>query len=107
MNFEQILPCAHVDYGVVVYPYALGQFRIQIVDANNAFNVHREMCTYKWDTARSTVTQLIESDDPLGTAETFATPWNCEYKGGRIRLDNSSPGMYNTPREQDKDPKRG
>ena len=80
-------------YSVSVWPYLLGQFRIQLEDHQNVLmspsghgQIIRELCTYKKHTMELTVERLRLSDEP--SAESLAFPWNCDGPGGRIRLDN-------------------
>ena len=84
------------NYSILVYPFTFGQFRIRLtnVKIKDSYapeghgSIIREMCTYKNATMIETVGKLMESKEPEKTAESFATPYNCEFPGGRIRLDN-------------------
>lgn len=84
------------DYTVLVHGYFLGQFRIQLTDrtlpAPGAPEGHgdivRELCTYKPEIMEQTLAELAAAADPPSYCESKARPWNCEYPGGRIRLDN-------------------
>lgn len=82
-------------YSVTVWPYLLGQFRIQLEDHSNPTfgplghgDIIRELCTYKKSTMELTVEAFRLSEDPPTYAESLAKPWNCEDSGGRIRLDS-------------------
>jgi len=83
-------------YSILVMPFTFGQFRIRLTDLLNpdAFappghaSIVQDMCTYKKQTAESVLEKLKTAEDPLKAARSYAKPWNCEYEGGRIRLDN-------------------
>ncbi len=93
MKFER-LTCKNDRYEIFIVPYTFDQYRIQICDntilVDDLPNIIREMCTYQETTKIKVVKDLIESEDPLITADTYAKPYNCEGRGGRIRLDNQS-----------------
>lgn len=84
------------DYSVLVYAYALGQYRIKLtsVAAPDRYapeghgSIVREMCTYSMLRMEAVVACIRHAVDPELECEIFAEPWNCEQKGGRIRLDN-------------------
>lgn len=84
------------NYTVLVRNYMLGQFRIQLTDVRRTDprapkghgQIVQEMCTYRSSTCATTVASLRNSEDPLKLARSWAKPYNCETKGGRIRLDN-------------------
>lgn len=84
-------------YTVLVKGNFGGQFRIQLTDVAKPDpgappghgSIVRELCTYKQATAVETTTAIAMSLDPEGYCEGLARPWNCEYEGGRIRLDNT------------------
>ena len=85
---------SHKDYTALVYPYAFGQFRIQLCNrqvkddyGKGVGAIVREMCTYSFMTMTQVVDALSIAIDPEQTAESYATKSNCENKGGRIRLD--------------------
>ncbi len=86
--------CENERYEIFIVPYLLGQYRIQICDKTNLVDglpdIIREMCTYQEQTKTRVVKELVESEDPLIAAETYAKPYNCEGLGARIRLDNQS-----------------
>lgn len=97
----QVLPdqMANKKYSLLVRNYALGQFRVQITDVSNGTgqngappghgDIVQEMCTYKREKALGVIADLGTSEDPVATALTYVRPHNCEFKGGRIRLDNA------------------
>lgn len=82
---------------VVVRPYTYGQYRIQLtrIDRPDPFappghgSIVRELCTYSPGMAADVVLKLRLAADPEGFCETLAHPGNCEYRGGRIRLDTA------------------
>lgn len=83
------------NYIVLVQPYLLGQFRIQLCDkrkpdpwAPKDGQIVREMCTYDGPKATEIIATLVTCDDPEAYCESLSKPWNCEHPGGRIRLDN-------------------
>lgn len=84
-------------YSILVRPYAFGQYRIQLTKVGlkdpwapkGHGAIVREMCTYDQAKAHEVVDRLAEAEDPEQTAEGYAEDWNCEYPGGRIRLDNT------------------
>lgn len=94
-------------YSVLVRPYAFGQYRIQLTNATvNAFGapeghgaIVREMCTYEKDTMLGIVDSLRETETPEKFCEGLATDYNCEYEGGRIRLDNTPEDRIETMEE--------
>ncbi len=84
-------------YSICVYPYLMGQFRIQLcsdeeadlgpTDENHG-QIVREMCTYNQATMHRKVVELAMSNDPEKLARSWATEKNCEDpERGRIRLD--------------------
>ncbi len=82
-------------YRVRILPYNFGQFRIQLIDPRfpdimspGEGTIVREMCTYERSKANSVAVALMGARDPEEVAESYAQPYNCEGKGGRIRLDN-------------------
>jgi hypothetical protein len=83
----ELLPCLNTEYRVTIRAYALGQHRIQLCKGSE-YNIVREACTYKGDVASHLTIELIKAKDPEALMESLAKPWNCEAKGGRIRLDN-------------------
>lgn len=95
----------NADYSVIVWPYAFGQFRIQLTNVaiGDPFApaphgaIVREMCTYDKQTMLDTVEKIRGSDDPEAFCRTLEKPWNCEYQGGRIRLDNIPEDRIETP----------
>ncbi len=86
-------------YTIGVQRYALGQFRIQLMDLRQPDSyapeghgaIVQEMCTYQQPTMKSVIEKLRGAKDPLEVARSYAKPWNCEFEGGRIRLDNKPP----------------
>lgn len=86
---------ANPKYSLRVYPYLLGQLRIQlcndeedIPDDKDHGQVVREMCTYKHATMLRRVTELAMNDEPEALARSWCTSKNCEdFENGRIRLD--------------------
>lgn len=95
---KQILPkdMSNDEYSILIRPYAFGQYRIQLTNVTRPAlgapeghgDIVREMCTYKADTMREVTKGLAAAGDPEAYCETLVRPYNCEYKGGRIRLDN-------------------
>lgn len=81
---------------VLVRSFLLGQYRIQLTDKRQPDDyapeghgtICRELCTYEYTVALATVLDLQACIDPEAHCEALAKPWNCEYPGGRIRLDN-------------------
>lgn len=95
-NIDYTKPLSEVNlatgFRVEVWPYALGQYRIMLIqgDEDVAFpNVIRQMCTYSLLTAGLVVGKLMQAVDPVEFCKSLEKPWNCEYPGGRIRLDNT------------------
>ena len=90
------LELAHPDYTVLVEAFAFGQYRIRLTDKTqpDSFapaghgSIVRELCTYHESKAYETVDALAKADDPLAYCVSLERPYNCEYEGGRIRLDN-------------------
>lgn len=91
---------------LLIQGYAYGQFRIQLTRLGGLEDrtappghgsIVRELCTYSGQTAGSVALLLRLSSDPEGACELLAKPWNCEYPGGRIRLDNTKP-LFTCPR---------
>lgn len=78
------------DYHVEVWPYLLGQFRIMLMKAGTV-DIVRQACTYQMDRMARVVVALVLSEDPPAYLESLARPWNCEFPGDRIRLDNHAP----------------
>lgn len=80
-------------YSVLVQPYLMGQYRIQLCNdlevpgVEHHGEIVREMCTYSYQTAISKSSALACAKAPESLAASWATPKNCEFKGGRIRLD--------------------
>lgn len=78
-------------FQIEIWNYMFGQFRIQLQrppSVGPSPDIVRECCTYSFPKAMSLIAQLAFEEDPAAYLETLATPENCEYKGGRIRLDN-------------------
>lgn len=78
-------------YHIEVWPYMLGQYRIMLIhgtDVSGFPHVTRQMCTYQRETAIDTMVKLSLAEDPEAFCRELEKPWNCEYPGGRIRLDN-------------------
>jgi hypothetical protein len=83
-------------FTILVYHYLLGQFRIQITDTElqdetapeGHGSIVQEMCTYRTRKLAEVITLLRYSPDPLQLARTWAKPFNCDFHGGRIKLDN-------------------
>ena len=83
---------------ILVRAYAIGQFRIQITDISQGTgilgappghgDIVQEMCTYKSHTMVRAVAELMSVKDPVKLARSWAKPHNCEFPGGRIRMDN-------------------
>lgn len=97
--------CNDHHYTVIVQNFMFGQYRIQLCDSRiydpGAPPMHggvvQQMCTYHRDKAEWMTDQLYLAKDPLAFAKSFATPTNCEFDGGRIRLDDdpdSHPAGY-------------
>lgn len=100
---DEIKPLAEVlpdqmtskNHTLIVMPYLFGQFRVQLtrLDRPDTFappghgSIVRELCTYDPHLAGHVVFLLRLSADPEASCEELAKPWNCEYPGGRIRLD--------------------
>jgi len=84
------------DFTILVFHFLLGQFRIKITDLRlpdltapeGHGSIVQELCTYQHATLARVITELRHSPDPLELARSWAKPFNCEYRGGRIRLDN-------------------
>ena len=79
-------------YRLEVWPYLCSQYRIMLIKGLDGFgypNVVRQMCTYKRETCVDVCVKLAVADDPEAYCRTeLEKPYNCEYPGGRIRLDN-------------------
>ena len=77
-----------------VWRYLLGQHRIKLVRlgaptaSHHEGEVVRELCTYRAATLDMTLDALQETANPEGYCEALERPWNCDGRGGRIRLDN-------------------
>lgn len=88
---------ANPRYSILVWPYAFGQYRIQLTDTTRQApfapaghgEIIRELCTYSPETMKQVVAELRQAGDPESVCQSLARPWNCEYIGGRIRLDNT------------------
>lgn len=91
-------------YSIIVYQYLLGQWRINLCESregpsNESYpeghgEIKQAGCTYSPSTAHMIVKQLMEADEPLALFRSWARPYNSEYPGDRIRLDNKpSPGI--------------
>lgn len=88
--------CADGRHTLLVVPFLLGQFRIQITDLEQPDrhapeghgSIVRELCTYQIDRLSEVLDELEAAADPLAQACTYERPWNCKYAGDRIRLDN-------------------
>lgn len=88
---------ANSGFGVLVRPYLLGQFRIQLCSASrdsapggrSYLRIVRECCTYQPCRMAETVEALRTADDPEALLVALERPWNCEGAGKRIRLDNT------------------
>ena len=85
----------NTQYSLEVWAYMFGQFRTKLYDHNkpdsmtpNGASVVRECCTYLPTTQAQITLDLSRSHDPEALLTALERPWNCEGKGGRIRLDN-------------------
>ena len=86
-------------YTIGVQRYMMGQYRIQLCDLRvpdsyapeGHGSIVQEMCTYRQPMLKSVVQKLRAAEDPLAVARGYAKPWNCEFEGGRIRLDTEPP----------------
>lgn len=94
-------------YVILIHRFAYGQFRIQLCDTlkpdygdEGAGQIVREMCTYDGGKAAEVLAELVTVDYPEKFCEAMATPWNCEYPGGRIRLDNTPESRPETINQQ-------
>jgi hypothetical protein len=84
-------------HSVLVRPYAYGQYRIQLTrtdrpdyDAPEGHgSIVRELCTYNRATAYLIASAIATAEEPEAYCFGLERPWNCEYTGGRIRLDNT------------------
>jgi hypothetical protein len=88
------LPCFSANgYRIEVWPYTFGQYRIMLIKGSNPHlggpNVIRQMCTYQRGVCVQTCIDLLTTADPELYCRQLEKPWNCEYPGGRIRLDNT------------------
>lgn len=91
IEFEVAFDCINKDYKVVARAFTFRQFRLQLLRkhfATGQFEIVREMCTYELMTAITMRDGICSCTRPEEYMESFARPWNCEVKGGRIRLDN-------------------
>lgn len=84
-------------YRIEIWPYLFGQYRVMLIKGENRFglgpNVVRQMCTYAPEIAVKVCAKLVKSPNPEKFCRRLERPWNCEYPGGRIRLDNK-PGEH-------------
>ena len=79
-----------------VEPYAFGQYRIRITDLRQPDyyapkghgSIVQELWTYNVETYTRVVEELKQAKDVLGYVETLRKPWNSEFPGDRVRLDN-------------------
>lgn len=81
-------------YELQVWNYAFGQYRLMLLrpdmrDGLGYPTIVRQMCTYKIGTVGDVVAAIREHEDPEAYCESLARWYNCEHKGGRIRLDNT------------------
>lgn len=86
------------NYGILVAPYAFGQYRIKLLDMRKMShdNIVREMCTYRDIAMFLAISAMTAHDDPEQWCRSVSRPWNTENPiKGRIRLDNK-PGALNT-----------
>lgn len=106
---EEVLTVAHIhgmrhpDRTAYVKLALLGQWRIVLCErprgpAGDGFeewqghgSIVRQCCTYDVVTAVLTLAAIVAAEDPDAYLESLARPWNCDYPGGRIRLDNLPP----------------
>ena len=72
---------------LVIRQYLYGQWRLQLCKLTEE-EIVREACTYKRETAVAIKDAIHNAEDPEAYMESLAAGWNCEFKGGRIRLDN-------------------
>lgn len=87
---------ANPRYGVLVYNYLFGQKRIQLTDREQPDSdapeghgsIIRLLDTYNPGTLKRVVEAILEADDPPTYCMSFARPWNTDFIGDRIRLDN-------------------
>ena len=92
--------CDNHHYSVIVRHYMCDQYRIQLCDIRVPDpwsppmhgGLVQELCTYHEKRALAVTDLLCMVREPLEMARCFATPDNCEYDGGRIRLDNGPLG---------------
>lgn len=90
LNFT--FKCKNQGYYVVIRQFLFGQYRLQLVKRNALDgDIVREACTYDLLTAIGTRDAICAADIPEAYMESLATKDNCEYQGGRIRLDNGKP----------------
>lgn len=76
-------------YQIEVWPYAFGQYRIQLESSQDRTEIVRECCTYNADKAIEVLKALKVSTDPEAYLRTLETPHNCEGENARIRLDTT------------------
>ncbi len=83
-------------YGVLVYGYLFGQYRIQLTDRQRPEygapdghgSIVQLLDTYDPLKLIMVVRAILNADDPLALCESKARPWNTNFVGDRIRLDN-------------------
>lgn len=84
-------------HSVLVRPHLYGQYRIQLTrtDQPDRYapeghgSIVRELCTYNRATAYLITSAIAHAEEPEAYCFGLERPWNCEYTGGRIRLDNT------------------
>lgn len=81
---------ASPNYRLLVWAYIAGQIRIQLWKAADWNGAVRELCTYKPETARRVIADLMASKDPEAYCRSLENEYNCEGPGERIRLDQDS-----------------
>ena len=100
---------ANESYTVLVRIFLFGQYRIQLtcLDQPDPYapighgSIVRELDSYDQTQAILTCLRLRESEDPEAYCESLAKPFNCEYPGGRIRLDNTPDSRPETGTDQE------
>ena len=93
------LGMADKNFTIIVRPFLMGQFRIQITDITKPDSgapkghgsIAGQMCTYKHGTMRKVVKELKDAKDVMKKYNSYRQPWNSDHSTDRIRLDNNKP----------------